>query len=113
MLLFNGLTKNTDLFAKVNASSLARTGYMIKDGGPSHAYSRSGEMAAYNSIGLLMRTPLSRGVYVRSRGESTLSASLSWQANQPWTAWALANWNLAFGMDELLGIAAEQQAEEG
>ena len=101
MLLFNGLTKNTDLFAKVNASSLARTGYMIKDGGISHSYSSSGEQDVVETAGVLMKTELpgGQGRYVRSRGETTLSALPDWQLQPAWTAWALATWNLAFGMD--------------
>eukprot|EP00729_Bicosta_minor_P021936 gene21936-3522_t len=103
-LLFNGLGSASlpGLQEAVNASvraGMMPRGYMIKVGGPSHLYSESGEMETYNTIAPLMRTPLSPGVYVRSRGESTLSASTSWMTNAGWTAWALSGFSLAYGAD--------------
>jgi hypothetical protein len=102
LLLLNGLAKNPDLWAKVNATtSMARNGYMIKVGSVSHSYSSSGEQDIADTSGVLLKTELpgGRGKYIRSRGETTLSALPDWQQQPHWTAWALATWNLAFGMD--------------
>lgn len=100
-LLFNGLTSLPGLWQAVNASSLVRTGYMIKTGSISHNYAISGEMAKVETLRVLLKTELpgSKGLYVRSRGETTLSANTDWVLQPHWTAWALMNWNLAFGTD--------------
>ena len=103
LLLFNGFSNNADLVALVNASSLRREGYMIKDGLVSHSYSVSGEMQVWNTSRRLLQTPLpgsSNGNrYVRSRGETTLSAFIDWELRPAWTAWALATWAACYGLD--------------
>jgi len=85
----------------VQRSSLAHTGYMRKMGQTSHNYAISGEMQLFNETRALLETKLpgSKNLFVRTRGESTLSVSRSWLAAPSWTAWALAAWNAAFGMD--------------
>ena len=100
-LLFNGFSKNADLVALVNASSLRQDGFMIKDGLVSHSYSSSGEMQVWNTSRVLLQTPLpgNEGKYVRSRGESTLSAFIDWELQPAWTAWALATWAACYGLD--------------
>ena len=111
-LLFNGLAckrgkcipgeftyeLQKTLKTAVAAGRLPR-GYMTKAGLVSHSFSMSGEMSTYNSTGMLLRKPLLPGVYVRSRGETTLSASGQFQSNEAWTVYALMGWQLAFGMD--------------
>ena len=102
-LLFNGLTKGDPrVFAAVNASIFAKRGYMIKAGSVSHSYSTSGEMDTYG-LDNIIRTPLAKyngqNVYVRTRGETTLSAFADYIYNQYWAPWALSNWNIAYGMD--------------
>lgn len=96
-LLFNGDDDVRD--AMIAASSLSRTGYMRKVGTVSHNYGISGEMVKWNAIRPMLQKKLPGGNYVRTRGESTLSASTSWMVHPAWTAWALATWNAAFGMD--------------
>ena len=100
-LLFNGFSKNQDLVALVNASSLRSEGFMIKDGLVSHSYSVSGEMQVWNTSRVLLQTPLpgNNSRYVRSRGESTLSAFVDWELRPAWTAWALASWAACYGLD--------------
>lgn len=101
MLLLNALFSQPNLWASINASSLAKTGYMIKAGSVSHSYSCSGEQDKADTVGVLMKAELvpGSGIFVRSRGETTLSALPDWQLQPHWTSWALATWNLAFGMD--------------
>lgn len=100
-LLFNGYSANADLIALVNASSLGVDGFMIKDGLVSHSYSVSGEMAVWNDSRPLLQTELPghKGNYVRSRGETTLSAFTDWEHQPAWTAWALATWASCYGLD--------------
>merc|ERR1712176_1352447 len=61
----------------------------------------SGEMEAWNTIRAMLQKELpgGNGIYIRSRGESTLTASNSWIVQPVWTSWALATWQAAFGMD--------------
>ena len=107
VLLFNGLDGRAgatlsglqQMVDKAVKQGQMPHGYHVKAGGPSHQYAESSEMIAYNILGQRLRTPLSSGYYVRSRGEATLSAYVSWMTNDAWTAWALAGWNLAYGTD--------------
>ena len=100
-LLFNGFSGNADLVALVDTSSMRRDGFMIKDGLVSHSYSVSGEMEVWNTSRVLLQTELpgDEGKYVRSRGESTLSAFVDWELQPAWTAWALATWAACYGLD--------------
>jgi hypothetical protein len=61
----------------------------------------SGEEQFVDLYRKLLNTPLAPGLYVRSRGETTMSVSDSWNYNPFWTSWALFTANLAFGADTM------------
>lgn len=82
MLLFTQLRQNPPLQQMARSSAFGSYGYMGK---VSHGYSVWHEMAdAWDTTRKLLQTELGvKGRYVRSRGESTLSASTSWLAYLP------------------------------
>eukprot|EP00937_MAST-01D_sp_MAST-1D-sp2_P000672 g672.t1 len=103
-LLFNGYENNDDLVALVNRSALVRDGlgFMIKDGLVSHYYAESGELDVWETSRVMLQSELPgphRGRFVRSRGESTLTALMDYVLQPAWAAWALAANAAAYGLD--------------